>query len=74
MKLIVNEVFKVKILQNRNYLLSKHEDSLGRETTLSEADEVFERSIKFLEYNKVVVLLLATPMHVWDTCSSLHNL
>jgi hypothetical protein len=73
-KLVVNEVLEVEILQNSNNFLSKHECSLWRETPLREAHQSLQGAIELFEDDKVIVFFLATPMHVGDPRTSLHNL
>jgi hypothetical protein len=73
-KLVVNEILEVEILQNRDNFLSEHECGLGRETPLRETHQGLQGAIELFEDDKVIVFFLATPMHVGDPRTSLHNL
>lgn len=70
----MDEIFEVEVLQNGNEFLAKHEGCFLGESPSTQVLQFLHRSIQLFEADEVVVLLLATPVHMGDSDASLHYL
>lgn len=70
----MNEVFEVKILQNGDYFLSEHENCFWGEAAVTMLLKCIQRSIQLLKDDEVIVFFLSAPMHMRNSCSTLHYL
>jgi hypothetical protein len=71
---VVYEVLEVIILEHGNCLTAKHEYRFEGEFRIRFFEQSCKIASKLFQHNEIVILLLPTPMHVWNTDPTLHCL
>lgn len=71
---VVDEVLEMVVLEDRNRLRPEHKHGLETEPRATLLEQTHKVTLQLLKHNKIIILLLSAPVHVWDADTALHGL